>query len=113
MCGAARTATCTSAVSAVTPFACLPGKDNHFADGLSRRPDLLSLRAIAALAPYDPWLTRVQKGLHQDPEAEKLNASASALQGKLPNYKRAHGVLYYTARGVCRVYVPDVGGLRT
>ena len=36
----------------------VPGKENGFADGLSRRADLL-LMAIGALAPYDPWLKRI------------------------------------------------------
>ena len=88
----------------------LPGADNHFADGLSRRPDL-RLMAIGAIAPYDPWLQRIQQAYELDPAARKLYRQSTSYKQN-QRFKRAFGVLYFTAEGAHRVYVPDADGLR-
>ena len=88
----------------------MPGADNHFADGLSRRPDL-RLMVIGAIAPYDPWLQRIQKAYELDPVARKLYNQSSGLKQN-GRYKRAHGLLYFVAEGAFRVYVPDADELR-
>ena len=52
------------------------GAENHFADGLTRRPDL-RLMIIGAVAPYDPWLQRIKQAYSLDPVADKLYKSAT------------------------------------
>jgi hypothetical protein len=49
-------------------IACLPGKSNVFADGLSR----VRLRVTAALARYGDWLARISKAVEQCPIAAGL-----------------------------------------
>ena len=88
----------------------LPGADNHFADGLSRRPDL-RLMAIGAIAPYDPWLQRIQQAYESDPAARKLYRQSTGYKQN-QRFKRAFGVLYFTAEGAHCVYVPDADDLR-
>jgi RNase H-like domain found in reverse transcriptase len=49
----------------------IPGATNHFADGLSRRPDL-RLMVIGAAAPYDTWLSRIEAAYSVDLGAKNL-----------------------------------------
>jgi hypothetical protein len=56
----------------------LPGKANVFADGLS----LFKLRAVAALAPYDNWLTRISSAVDACPVASGLKRTALNLDPK-------------------------------
>lgn len=91
----------------------IPGDVNDFADGLSRRPDL-RLMLIAAIAPYDNWLSRIQTAVKQNRESLRLYKRAR--QGPVPVAKSAHymlhnGVLYFVRDKVHAVYVPDQGML--
>jgi RNase H-like domain found in reverse transcriptase/Integrase zinc binding domain/Reverse transcriptase (RNA-dependent DNA polymerase)/Integrase core domain len=83
----------------------LPGKANIFADGLSR----VRLRIIAALAPYDGWLSRINVAVTHCPVAGGLKRKALNLDPKsnADAYVIHHGVLYWRANGVLRVYVPS------
>jgi hypothetical protein len=86
------------------------GKANTFADGLSRRPDL-RLMLIAAIAPYDPWLHKIQQSMKADAVAYRLLRSATSSKQQ-PDYRTANGILYYVRDGLHRVYVPDANRLR-
>ena len=88
----------------------MPGAENNFADGLSRRADL-RLLLIGAVAPYDPWLSSVKAAYADDPAALKLFRTATGPKQSL-SYRTRAGVLYYVAKGAYRVYVPDAHGLR-
>jgi transposase InsO family protein len=98
-------------------IAYIPGESNVFADGLSRRPDL-RLMIKGALAPYDPWLSRiqrgyahVQRGYAHDPVASKLLRTATGPK-QLAHFMAKHGVLYRVEHGSYRVYVPHSPDLR-
>ena len=88
----------------------VPGKDNVFADGLSRRPDL-RLMLVGALAPYDPWLSRIAAGFAHDAVARKLRSQATGPM-RDRSYHTINDVLYYNSGGSLRVYVPAAPGLR-
>ena len=83
----------------------LPGKVNDFVDGLSR----VKLCVIPALAPYDYWLSRIMTAVEQCPVARKLKRHAMNVYPKneADTCVLLHGVLYWRARGVLRVYVPQ------
>jgi hypothetical protein len=90
----------------------IPGPENTFADGLSRRTDL-RLMAVGALGTVDGLLKSIVDGVQIDRVAKKhwrtaLNA------GKRSNaqYKILHGVLYFHDKGIFRVYVPTSKNLR-
>jgi hypothetical protein len=92
----------------------VPGKENDFADGLSRRPDL-RLMAVGALSPYDPWLKRINDAVSVNTEAQKFRKQAlqrSESGPKCDGFVLQHGVLYYSANGLLRVFVPKQDGLR-
>jgi hypothetical protein len=92
----------------------VPGKTNDFADGLSRRPDL-RLMAVGALAPYDPWLKRINDAVSVCAEAQKFRKQAlqrSELDPISNGFVLHHGVLFYRNDGLLRVYVPKQHGLR-
>ena len=50
----------------------IPGKVNDFADGLSR----IRLRLVAALAPFESWLSRINQATLIDADAIKLRKKA-------------------------------------
>jgi hypothetical protein len=77
----------------------LPGKSNQFADGLSRD----RLRVVAALAPYDDWLSRITAAVAASPEASGLKHKALNADAKSNNdaYVVLHGVLFWRSRAYC------------
>jgi predicted transcriptional regulator with HTH domain len=84
----------------------LPGNENVFADGLSKRSDL-RLLALASLSPYDNWLARITKVCESDPEAGKLRKLArNENRNTSEQYVLRLGVLLWSARGLLRVNVP-------
>ena len=82
----------------------LPGKVNEVADGLSR----VRLLVVTALAPYDGWLTKITTSVQQCPVAKALRQKALNHNPKSENDACVihHGVLYWRAQGLLRVYVP-------
>ena len=78
----------------------VPGKENYFADGLSRRADL-RLMAVGTFAPYDPWLKHISDAVVVDPEAQRLRKRAlQCNEGSLQDeYILQHGVLLYRCNG--------------
>lgn len=95
-------------------IAYVPGATNNFADGLSRRPDL-RLMAVAAMAPYDGWLQRIQAAYKNDQPTQALIKRArnnTSVRTKSDHYTLLHGILYWSAQGTMRVYVPDYQRLR-
>jgi len=86
----------------------IPGKANEFADGLSR----IHLRLVAALAPFDSWLSRINEATLVDADAVKLRKNAINIDENTKNevgstaYVLLHGVLYYRHAGTYKVYVP-------
>lgn len=92
----------------------IPGDANEFADGLSRRPDL-RLMFIGAVAPYDDWLSRIQKAVQQNKESKILLNKARQGPVKVSSdshYALHNGVLYYVRGKMHAVYVPPQGMLR-
>lgn len=92
----------------------IPGDTNDFADGLSRRPDL-RLMFIGAIAPFDGWLSRIQKAILQNKESRILFNKAR--QGRVKVSRSSHyalhnDTLYYVRGKVHAVYVPPQGELR-
>jgi hypothetical protein len=90
----------------------IPGPENVFADGLSRRRDL-RLMVVGALGTVDCLLKEIFEGVTLDRVSEKhLNTALN--EGKRSNtcYKLLHGVLYYQNDGRYRVYVSSSKGLR-
>jgi hypothetical protein len=89
----------------------VPGPDNVFADGLSRRVDL-RLMAVGALGTVDGFLKDICDGIKHDRLA--LRHYKAAKQGSKRNqqYRLLHGVLYYHSQGLLRVYVPSAKRLR-
>jgi hypothetical protein len=92
----------------------VPGNDNDFADGLSRRPDL-RLMVVGALAPYDPGLKRINHAVAVNAEVQKLRKQALQRSGavsKTDGFVLQHGVLFYNNKGLLKVYVPKQDSLR-
>jgi hypothetical protein len=96
----------------------VPGDANNFADGLSRRPDL-KLMLIGAVAPYDPWLSRITKAAQSDAETQRLrkramqrSSTATKALADTERYELHQGVLFFRAKGLLRVFVPNAAGLR-
>jgi hypothetical protein len=90
----------------------VPGKSNVFADGLSRRPDL-RLMVVGALGGVDEFLKEICEGVQHNRLAKKYwNAARSATRASNTPYTLCHGVLYYHADGLCKVFVPDYKNLR-
>jgi hypothetical protein len=90
----------------------LPGKANVFADGLSR----VRLRVIAALAPYDGWLARINTAVDQHPVADGLkrkamnldphnNDDAYILHHSVLNGVFLHQFLHHSVEMACCVYM--------
>ena len=86
----------------------IPGKVNDFADGLSR----IRLRLVAALAPFESWLSRINQATLIDADAIKLRKKALNVDENIKydvgatSYVLLHGVLYYRTAGTYKVYVP-------
>jgi transposase InsO family protein len=89
----------------------IPGPDNVFADGLSRRADL-RLMAVGALGQVDGILKAICDGIKQDRLALRHYKAAQQGNKRSKQYKLLHGVLYYHSQGLFRVYVPAHGILR-
>ena len=79
----------------------LPGDVNNFADGLSRRPDL-RLMIIGAVAPYDGWLSRIQKAVRDCHDSKALLNKARQGPHRVSStsaYVLQHHVLYLNRDG--------------
>jgi hypothetical protein len=77
----------------------LSGNSNQFADGLSRD----WLRVVAALVPYDYWLSRITAAVAASPEASGLKRKALNADSKSNNdtYVVLHGVLIWRSLAYC------------
>ena len=92
----------------------LQGDVSNFADGLSRRPDL-RLMIIGAVAPYDGWLSRIQKAVRDCHDSKALLNKARQGPHRVSStsaYVLHNDVLYFNRDGRYRVYVPPNDALR-
>lgn len=91
----------------------VPGPQNVFADGLSRRPDL-RLMAVGALSTVDEFLQAICDGLKHCKIAQKrVKEARSAGRRTKCSYRLLHGVLYHCdSDGIYRIFVPSGGNLR-
>jgi transposase InsO family protein len=66
------------------------------------------LQVVAALAPYDGWLAKIVHGIEHCPVARGLHRKALNVDPKntADAYVILHGVLYWRANGLLRVFVP-------
>ena len=91
----------------------VPGRDNTFADGLSRRPDL-RLMLVSAVADVDHLLKEIKDGCRFNHEAKRLVGKArSATPSARTPYRLLHGLLYHVLHGKHRVFVPQYNNLRS